>query len=163
MQPAACGERRNHDTTTDKDHGLHEKAWSYHTEGSIFGTWHHEIINKGQRTSARWKDDLRGDAEIEKQIRRTYKLHVLCADEESLEETGADMNYKTVDDDYGVNTDSPETPYEYFMEVMNNESINAIREGFKDWKKEVASEYFDTFSWGDDEWDDWEEFIINNI
>ena len=66
-------------------------------------------------------------------------------------------------DAYGVNTDSPDTPYEYFVEVMNNKCIEAIRAGLNDWIKETASEYFDTSDWKDDEWEDWEEFINNYV
>ena len=59
------------------------------------------------------------------------------------------------DDAYGVDTDLPVTPYEIFDDSLNKLCEDAIRQGFEDWLRQTAGEYFDTWSWNDEWWSDW--------
>ena len=62
-------------------------------------------------------------------------------------------------DAYGVNTDNPERPYEIMMNALTKECETAIADGYRDWMKDTAREYFDTSDWDDEEWSDWDEVV----
>ena len=72
-----------------------------------------------------------------------------------------EMGYRVYDSDaHGVNTDSPETPYEIIKDSLARSAIDrAIQDGYRDWLKETAREYFDTGCWSDEWWDSFEEYV----
>lgn len=60
-------------------------------------------------------------------------------------------------DAYGVDTDSPEDPYEMINEGLCLKDERNISDAIKDFVKEAADEYFDTSEWDDAWWEAWEE------
>ena len=58
-------------------------------------------------------------------------------------------------DAYGVDTDSPESAYEIIDNSLRAKDETAIKDAFNEWVKETAEEYFNTFEWGDEEWEAW--------
>lgn len=60
-------------------------------------------------------------------------------------------------DAYGVDTDSPEDPYEMINDGLRLKDERNISDAIKDFVKEVADEYFDTSEWDDAWWEAWEE------
>ena len=60
-------------------------------------------------------------------------------------------------DAYGVDTDSPEDPYEMINEGLCLKDERNIRDAIKDFVKEAADEYFDISEWDDAWWEAWEE------
>ena len=60
-------------------------------------------------------------------------------------------------DAYGVDTDSPEDPYEIINDSLCLKDERNISDAIKDFVKEAADEYFDTSEWDDAWWEAWEE------
>jgi len=60
-------------------------------------------------------------------------------------------------DAYGVNTDNPETAAEIIDNSLRKKDEDDIRESMRDWAKGLATDYFNTETWGDEEWDAWIE------
>ena len=66
-------------------------------------------------------------------------------------------------DAYGVDTDNPPSPYEKIDNALTVQCEIAIADGFKQWLKDTAYEYFDTSDW-DEEWRDaWRDKIMEII
>lgn len=62
-------------------------------------------------------------------------------------------------DAYGVDTDSPESAYEVIDNELRAKDEIAIKDAFNEWVNEMAEEYFNTFDWGDEEWEAWHEKV----
>lgn len=62
-------------------------------------------------------------------------------------------------DAYGADTDSPESAYEIIDEALRAKDEIAIKDAFNEWVNEMAEEYFNTFDWGDEEWEAWHEKV----
>lgn len=62
-----------------------------------------------------------------------------------------------LDDGYGVNTDSPETPYEIIDNKLTVSDQEKIYEAAVEFREEVASWFFNTSEWDDYWWDAWIE------
>lgn len=60
-------------------------------------------------------------------------------------------------DAYGVDTDSPEDPYEMINDGLRLKDERNISDAIRDFVKEVADEYFDTSEWDDAWWEAWED------
>lgn len=62
-------------------------------------------------------------------------------------------------DAYGINTDNPASAYEVINDSLKVKDETAIKDAFNEWVKEMAEEYFNTFDWGDEEWEAWHEKV----
>lgn len=61
------------------------------------------------------------------------------------------------DDGYGVNTDSPESPYEIIDNKLTASDQQKIYDAAVEFREEVASWFFNTSEWDDYWWDAWIE------
>ena len=60
-------------------------------------------------------------------------------------------------DAYGVDTDSPASPYEIIDESLRLKDEIAIEDSIKDFIRDKADEYFNTSEWDDEWWDAWRD------
>lgn len=60
-------------------------------------------------------------------------------------------------DAYGVDTDSPVTPYEEIDNKLKVMDEVRISDAIREFKEEIAYEYFNTGNWDDDFWEAWDE------
>lgn len=58
-------------------------------------------------------------------------------------------------DGYGADTDNPPTPYELIDERLKASDEQKIYEEWVEFRKEMASRYFNTDEWDDHWWDAW--------
>ena len=62
-------------------------------------------------------------------------------------------------DAYGVDSDSPESAYEIIDNSLRAKDEIAITEAIKDFIRETAEEYFNTYEWDDEWWDAWHDKV----
>lgn len=62
-------------------------------------------------------------------------------------------------DGYGRSADNPPTPHEILDNLLNVQCERAITDGYNEWLKETAHEYFDTSDWNDEWWDGWRDIV----
>ena len=65
-------------------------------------------------------------------------------------------------DGYGCDTDLPLSAYEILEDALNAQSLRAIQDGYNDWVRDTAYEYFDTSDWNEEFWDAWHEIVKDN-
>ena len=65
-------------------------------------------------------------------------------------------------DGYGCDTDLPLSAYEILNDALNAQSLRAIQDGYNDWVRDTAYEYFDTSDWNEEFWDAWHEIVKDN-
>ena len=65
-------------------------------------------------------------------------------------------------DGYGCDTDLPLSAYEILTNALNAQSLRAIQDGYNDWVRDTAYEYFDTSDWDEEHWDAWNEIVRDN-
>ena len=65
-------------------------------------------------------------------------------------------------DGYGCDTDLPLSAYEILEDALNAQSLRAIQDGYNDWVRDTAYEYFDTSDWDEEFWDAWHEIVKDN-
>lgn len=65
-------------------------------------------------------------------------------------------------DGYGCDTDLPLSAYEILNDALNAQSLRAIQDGYNDWVRDMAYEYFDTSDWDEEHWDAWNEIVRDN-
>lgn len=62
------------------------------------------------------------------------------------------------DDGYGVSTDNPPSAYEMIDQKLSKKEEDEIREKIREFKETLASEYFFSSNWWDEEFRDaWDE------
>ena len=60
-------------------------------------------------------------------------------------------------DAYGADTDNPPSASEIINDSLKKKDESAIRTSMIDFARDLASVFFNTESWGDEEWDAWIE------
>jgi hypothetical protein len=60
-------------------------------------------------------------------------------------------------DAYGVDTDSPASPYEVIDQSLKLKDEIAISDKIIEFIKDTAEEYFNTSEWEDEMWDAWRD------
>lgn len=58
-------------------------------------------------------------------------------------------------DAYGINTDLPESASEIIENSLRKKDEEDIRNSMRDWARSLATDFFNTETWGDEEWDAW--------
>ena len=62
-------------------------------------------------------------------------------------------------DAYGVDTDNPESAYEIIDNELRAKDEIAIMCEVREFIKDMASEYFNTYKWDDEWWDAWHDKV----
>ena len=65
-------------------------------------------------------------------------------------------------DGYGADTDLIPSVHARMESKISAQIKRAIQDGYNDWVRETAYEYFDTSDWDDEWWDAWYEIVRDN-
>ena len=65
-------------------------------------------------------------------------------------------------DGYGCDTDLIPSVHARLENKISPQIKRALQDGYNDWVRETAREYFDTSDWDDEHWDAWYEIVRDN-
>ena len=65
-------------------------------------------------------------------------------------------------DGYGADTDLIPSVHARMESKISPQIKRALQDGYNDWRRETAYEYFDTSEWDDEHWDAWYEIVRDN-
>lgn len=66
-------------------------------------------------------------------------------------------------DAYGVNTDSPESAYEEINNALRIKDEEKIADAIREFRENLADEYFYTSNWNDEHWEAWNEKFLELV
>ena len=75
----------------------------------------------------------------------------------------AEWSRRFESDAYGVDTDSPESAYETIDNMLTASDEARIAQLFREFKVDVAREFFATGEWNDEWWDAWNDKVSELI
>ena len=65
-------------------------------------------------------------------------------------------------DGYGCDTDLIPSAKARLENKLTPQCMRSIQDGYNDWTRETASEYFDTSDWDEEKWDAWRDIVREN-
>ena len=72
-----------------------------------------------------------------------------------------DMSF-AASDGYGCDTDLIPSVHARMENKISPQIKRALQDGYNDWVRETAYEYFDTSDWDEEFWDAWHEIVKDN-